>query len=334
MPVKYWSRAGLMLTDWCNAACASCYLSCSPAETGWMDLDLAMTAWEGLVAASPHGCGVHLSGGEPFGRFDLLLALARSARREGLGPLESVETNAFWATGERDIRDRLGALDAAGMGRLAISADPFHQQFVPIERPRRLARIARERLGPGRVRVRWEDWLADGFDLAGLDPHRRREVFADYLAGGRDRLNARAADRLGPVLPGQPVEHFEQRSCREALLRSKHVHVLPDGTVMPGVCAGIALGRVVRGRPGSVGELWRALAEDADRRPVLGALLAGGPVALAQRTGPDGFQPDPAGYPSACALCWSVRKTRFRAGHDSGELAPSRLYRNEKTTIG
>ena len=30
MPVKYWSFAGLMLTYWCNARCASCYLRCGP----------------------------------------------------------------------------------------------------------------------------------------------------------------------------------------------------------------------------------------------------------------------------------------------------------------
>ena len=44
--------------------------------------------WEGLIEGSPHGCRIHLTGGEPFGGFELLLEICRSARRKGLGPLE------------------------------------------------------------------------------------------------------------------------------------------------------------------------------------------------------------------------------------------------------
>lgn len=326
MPVKYFSRAGLMLTDWCNARCASCYLACGPGRSDWMPLELGLSAWEGLQSACPHGCRVHLTGGEPFGRFELLEALARGARQAGLGPLESVETNGFWATDDGVIRERLGALDAAGMGRLAISADPFHQQFVPIDRVRRLAARAEELLGPGRVRVRWADWLEEGFDLAGLEQARRRAVFAEYLAGGRDRLNGRACARLAGLLPGRPVGAFAGQACREPLLRGRHVHVLPDGSVMPGVCAGIVLGQLRPGEPGDVAELWAGLGEASRSGAVLGSLVRGGPVKLAGLARAWGFVPDPGGYASKCHLCWSVRRVLWQAGAYPEELAPASVY--------
>jgi hypothetical protein len=98
------------------------------------------------------------------------------------------------------VRERLAALDAAGMGRLTISADPYHQQFVPIARVRLAAAVAEEVLGAARVRVRWRDWLAEGFDTGDLDAARRQEVFAAWLARGRERLSGRAAVELAPLL--------------------------------------------------------------------------------------------------------------------------------------
>ena len=151
MPLKYWSAAGLVVTYWCNARCASCYVNCSPEDSGWMDLGDALTWWESLQSASPHGCRIHLTGGEPFGDWPRLAEIARRAHDQNLGPLEMVETNAFWATDDALCRDRLKVLDDAGMERIKISADPYHQQYVPIERPRRLARVAAEVLGGERA---------------------------------------------------------------------------------------------------------------------------------------------------------------------------------------
>ncbi|MDY7011956.1 MAG: radical SAM protein, partial [Planctomycetota bacterium] len=125
MPVKHWSFAGLMLTYWCNARCASCYVCSSPSDAGDMTVESALAFWEGLQNASPHGCRIHIGGGEPFGRWEILIELLQQAKSAGLGPLEAVETNAFWACDEKIIRERLAALDEAGMDRLTISADPY-----------------------------------------------------------------------------------------------------------------------------------------------------------------------------------------------------------------
>jgi hypothetical protein len=322
MPVKHWTFAGLMVTSWCPARCASCYLCCGPERREHMPMALALSAWEGLVSASPHGCRIHVSGGEPFGDWPRLAELLRRAAAARLGPLDRLETNGFWAADRGTARRRLRLLDAVGLGRLVISCDPYHQQFVPIGRVRLLAEEAEAVLGPDRVQVRWRDWLAEGFATDGLDGGRRRRLFAAYAARGRDRLNGRAAAALAPLLTAKPAAGFADINCRRALLRSRHVHVAPAGELIPGVCAGISLGTLAEG---SVADLWRQLDLDHAQRGIVGALSARGPVGLLAEAERHGYRPE-GGYASKCHLCWSVRAFLHARGLHARELGPRWLY--------
>jgi len=302
-----------------------------------MSIASAVNIWRGLAAASPHGCRVHLTGGEAFGDWEKLIEICNTAWREGLstpggaGPLEKVETNAFWAADAAIVRERIGALDAAGMGKFAISADPYHQEFVPIERCRLAASVAEEVLGAARVQVRWRDWLASGFDTDKLSPDERNDLFAKYAGGGRDRWNGRAADELATNLPAcgkklcMSAASFADKNCTEALLRSRHVHVDATGAVMPGICAGILLGRIDPADPSGVAALWRKLNEDHADRPVVGRLAKSGPTGLMQYACELGFSPDEY-YAGKCHLCWAVRRFLARRGLHSDELGPAWLY--------
>ena len=298
-----------------------------------MSVAYGLSLWEGLQRASPHGCRIHIGGGEPFGRWETLIDLARRARRAGLGPLAAVETNAYWAVDERTVRDRLRALDAAGMGRLTISADPYHQQFVPIERVRLAARVGADVLGSERVRVRWRDWAAEGFDTGALTPERRAELFARYLRHGRDRLTGRAAAELAGLDQLNPPTAFADQNCAEPLLRSRHVHVDGAGIVSPGTCAGIVLGRATTAA--SVGELWRrawtAFAEggghDVAGMELISLLAGRGPTGLLAEAERLGYTARPAGYAGRCHLCWEVRRWLLDRGHYRRLLAPATVYR-------
>ncbi len=325
MDVKYWSFAGLMLTCWCNARCVSCYLCSGPDRQEEMKIDFALRLWRELIEASPHGCRIHLSGGEPFGNWLRLIELCRRAQSCGLRPLEKIETNAFWATDAKAVRDRLSALDEAGMGKLVISTDPYHQQYIPIERCRLLARLAEEVLGPDRVQVRWRDWLAEGTDTDHLTSAERTALFARYAAEGRDRLNGRAAKVLARHLRLQPAGAFAGRRCREPLLRSRHVHVDPEGRVMPGTCAGIVLGKADT-QP--IADIWRRLEADHARRPIVGRLAESGPAGLLADARAAGFVPQ-TGYAGKCHLCWDVRRFFALQNLHEGELGPRWLYAEE-----
>lgn len=321
MPVKYWSSAGLVLTYNCTAACASCYLGCSPRGDESIDVETALEHWRQLAAASPHRCRIHLTGGEPFTDWPGLIDLCRRAQREALRPLEKVETNASWAQDEAVVAQRVRELDEAGMETLAISADPYHQQFVPIERCRLAARVAAALLGPARVQVRWRDWLDDGFDTAPMSGADRVKLFARYAAGGRDRLSGRAAASLAAHLPLRDFSEFADKPCSEMLLRGRGVHVDPRGRIMPGTCAGLVLG--VIGPHATVSDIWHALAQELPDRAVLSRLCRGGPEELARYAMDLGFIPR-QGYCSKCHLCWDVRA--FLHARGAGELEPAWMY--------
>ena len=295
-----------------------------------MSADAALSIWNQLRETSPRGCRVHITGGEVFGNWELLIEILTRAKKQGLTPLEKVETNAFWATDDQIVRQRIKALDAAGMRQLGISSDPFHQQFVPIENPRRLARVATEMLGADRVHVRWEDFLNNplhfDFDFcssAGLqDSHK--DALVSWISTKHERLTGRAGEILAQWLPLHPVESFSGENCRETLMRGKHVHIFPQGYIFPGVCAGIVLGNAAEM---SILEIRDDIKNSYSDRGVLGSLVRGGPVELLDVAKSFGFESQP-GYPSKCHLCWKIRKYLVDKGLFPDELAPKGMYEN------
>lgn len=311
-----------MLTYWCNARCASCYLSCGPDRGDEMTADDAISFWRSLIDASPHGCRVHITGGEPFGNWPRLLEICRRASDEGLSPLQKIETNAFWAIERAQVRDRIAALDEAGMERLIISSDPYHQQFVPIDRCRLLAETAIEMLGANRVQVRWADWLAEGFDTGKLAADERLELFATYAAHGRDRLNGRAVSGIAHAMLRKSPAELADKPCSETLLRSRHVHVDGCGRVMPGTCAGIVLGVVGEL---SAADIWHKLDSDHADRHIVGTLATRGPVGLLEEAKATGY-PAREQYASKCQLCWELRSHFVARGLGGQELGPAELY--------
>ncbi len=197
--IRPWTFAGILLSYWCNARCRFCYVCCSPEATDWVDPAEAVGWWRQLAElASRRGKSmrIHLTGGEPFGNWPVLLEVARRAHAEGLTAEESfqkVETNGFWASDAGIVEKRVTALANLGMQKLSVSADPYHQQFVDPVRVRTCVETARRVLGPQCVQVRWLDWYENMQDLrtASLQqrkPDRRGSVCSPsrpaYRAGG------------------------------------------------------------------------------------------------------------------------------------------------------
>lgn len=328
-----WEFAGLMLTYWCNAACAFCYVYSGPDRGGKMCVEDAITHWRGLREhAAAHGktMRVHLSGGEPFGDWRHLLAVAQTAHREGLtadGGFEKVETNAYWARDDAETRDRLQALRACGMTMLVISSDVYHQEFVGMDRVKRCVRIARDVLGDKGVRVRWWDFTTRPVDLRHADEAVRRRAYAEALARHRERLTGRAAEELCDFYPGLPPEAFAEDVCVKPVLRSKHVHIDPYGNVFPGVCGGIIWGNANR-EP--IPAMWRRLHEEWRNHPVIEPVVRGSATALAHEAVKLGYVPRERGYANKCHLCTHVRQFLHERGGWADWVGPADCYAKPK----
>jgi hypothetical protein len=320
-----WDFAGLLLTYWCNARCAFCYVNSGPEWRAHVAPETVLAWWRGLdelAAAYGRTMRVHLSGGEPFRDWISLISLIRAARDAGLTPVDKLETNAFWAEDEGLTRARLELLAALGVQRLVVSTDVFHQEYVPIERVRRCVEVARRVFGPGRVIVRWWDFLRDPM-VPLPDRPSRAAAYRAALARHKDRLTGRAAETLAPLLPGRPAAAFAGLNCVAETLQSRHVHIDPYGNIFPGTCAGIVLARADTRR---IPTIWQDLATNWPRHPILADLVAGGSYALLQRAKNIGYVERPTGYASKCHLCADVRRFLFRNGHGGEALGPAECY--------
>jgi len=319
MPLE---AAGLLITNWCPARCRHCYVCSGPERSEWMPVEPAAGHLAALARLGVPAPGIHIGGGEPFGDAERLLAIVHAARDAGLAGVGYVETNAFWATSEAAARRHLAELRNAGMMQIAISADPYHQEFVPPERVRLLHVAARDVLGPGGVRARRWTWLQEPENVASMPEAGRQALFAAFLRRYPERMTGRAADCLAPLAARTPIDALPDDDCRSALLESRHVHVDPDGWVYPGTCAGIVFGRATADVPlDEVLAAWRPHGS-----PVIAQLVAGGPKRLLAQAAEGGFRPDAGGYAGPCHLCWAVRRHLVERGAGGDDLKPEWLY--------
>ncbi len=324
--LRAWRFAGLLTTYWCNARCAFCYVWGAPEQDGTMAVDDAVAFWRQLdrvAGIDGRSIQIHIAGGEPFGQWNHLVAILRAAHAAGLPPARKIETNAYWATDDRATRERLVALRDLAVGRIDISTDVFHQAYVDVDRVRRCVRVAREVFGETGVRVRWQDFLDRPVIVAELDPAERDRAFVDALAKTPERMTGRAAMTLAPLLPQHPLERFTGQHCVKELLKSKHVHVGPDGAVFPGVCSGILLGNAC---DEPLDEMWHRLADRWQDEPILTPLIHHGPLALCESAQRLGYEPRPEGYATKCHLCTHVRQFLFERGVYPARLGPGACY--------
>jgi len=312
-----WQFAGLMLSYWCSARCAFCYVNCDSAHTFWADADRIVNWWkqlESLAQSNNQHVKIHLTGGEAFGNWDLLVKILSLAKDAGLPPVEKLETNAYWATDEKIVRERLTILKQLNVELITTDADVFHQEFIPIQNVKRLVDIGQEILGPESIRVRWWDFynfaLENDLDIAALTEPERRELQLDALQNGKERLNGRAAMLAGEFLPGKPPESFTNENCQRGILKSKHVHIDPYGNIFPGTCCGIILGNAISE---NIADVYHWLNDKGPSGPIIPVLIEKGPTGLIDLATRYNFKPLPQGYFSKCQLCHHLRQTLLQA---------------------
>jgi organic radical activating enzyme len=320
--LKIWRNAGLLLTYKCNAACEFCYYCCSPSNTGLMTVETATAAWQGIKKLAGNEGRIHLTGGEPFLYFERLCEILEAAQKENLGKADLIETNAYWATSEKEIRDRLRRLDELGMQKLKISCDPFHLEYVDIEPVRLLAKVATELLGKDRVMVRWGKYLDEPVKMKNTS---RSELEQNYLKAMEDypaRLTGRAANKLAELREGKTIEELSKLNCSGAFLGAKGVHIDAFGNVFSGTCSGIILGNVNPGAPG-LDQIWRQF--DPREKELISTLFESGPTGLLDEAIKAGYKPRET-YADKCHLCTSIRQFFLEKGMYKEVIGPRECY--------
>ena len=134
------SVLSLELTERCNIRCAHCLVGCEPTAGRTMCPSVVSEAVE---AAAELGIPLlSASGGEPLLARPTLNKLLEEASEVGI-PVRMV-TNASWAKTEAKTRVILERLATLGLTHLSISADPYHQEYVPLENVKRIVSAAQD----------------------------------------------------------------------------------------------------------------------------------------------------------------------------------------------
>lgn len=121
----------LIPSDHCNISCKHCAPECGPSSRRPWDVLLFKQCIADASKITSLTKSIHFAGGEPFLYFQQLLELARHAQEYGFSI--SAVTNGFWGTNQCRAAEQISYLVDAGLYRMELSTDSFHQEFISIE---------------------------------------------------------------------------------------------------------------------------------------------------------------------------------------------------------
>ena len=285
-----------------------------------MSIDNAIAAWRDLIKLAGSSAKIHITGGEPFLYWSHLVELLEKADKLGLGIVDMVETNAFWADDKTDVTEKLKFLDSHNVKKLKISYDPFHAEFVEYRKVKFLADTAAEVLGSDRVLVRWRDYMESDLNIINLSEAEKMELFTESIKKHPCRFNGQAAGKLSQMFANKEVEEIAKSNCRDSFLSAKGVHIDPYGNVFSGTCSGIIVGNITE-KP--LDEIWRNF--NPSKQDVINVLFNEGPVGLLEYAVKHGYEKSRL-YSGKCHLCTELRQFFFDKGLCEPIIGPQDCY--------
>jgi hypothetical protein len=320
------SDLGLILSYKCQAACAHCLYNCSPEWSDWMEPEEVRTALEAMLIWEQR-FQVHITGGEPFLNFPLLLHAVETATVLGIS--NYLETNAGWCVREELVEKRFIALREAGLRAVLISCSPFHAESIPLERTFLAIRKALQIFGQQGVIVYLSEWLPQlqTFDHgsttsleAYVEAYGAQDAGRLFWEGYGLISGGRSGYRLGHLVKGRPAGDFQGQSCQQEILYAHHSHFDLYGNFISGFCGGLTVGDwhdlpvlMDRFRSGEYPKLILILVEEGPY----------GLYAFAREV--YGYQALEEGFAGKCHLCVDVRRHLVRQG-EFPELEPREFY--------
>jgi MoaA/NifB/PqqE/SkfB family radical SAM enzyme len=284
----------VLLAYECNLECDHCFVWSGPGVAGVFTSpridDVLQQARDAATVD-----WIYFEGGEPFLYYGLLRHGVRRASE--LGFRVGVVSNAYWAVTREDARECLRDL-AGHVKDLALSRDRFHGDEEQARRVGYAVEAARA--------------LGIPCGVIQIDPGSEPAVGQLPQAGSGVMHRGRAAVKLAPRAPRRPASGMNE--CPYENLREPgRVHLDPFGNLH--VCQGIVIGNVFR-------EALRDICAryDPDAHPVVGPMLAGGPLEVARR---HGVRTGDA-YADACHLCYETREALRSRLPDV--LGPAQMY--------
>ncbi len=287
----------LLLTYQCTFECDHCFVWGSPFQSGTMTIETIRSI---LNQAKETGSiqWIYFEGGEPFLYFQVMLAGINQALE--LGFRVGIVTNSYWATSEEDAYLWLNPL-AGKVDDLSISSDLFHFSEKISQQSKYVTSVAKQ--------------LNIPLDIICIEQPDYQTV-SSYGQIPSDSSSimyrGRAAEKLSTKAKFSPPSTFTL--CpHENLNDPGRVHVDAFGNMH--ICQGISIGNI---NHSSIAEI--CINFNPIKHPILGPLLAGGPINLVERYQLSCME----AYADACHLCYEARKLLRKQYPDI--LLPDQMY--------
>lgn len=128
--VLHFNSLVLIPSIYCNSRCDHCYPECGPGKKVRWDIELLRRVIREASQLANLRKSIHIAGGEPFLFYPDLLTIARYAQQYGFRC--STTTNGFWGGRRASARTKVAELLDAGLYRIELSCDSFHQKYIPL----------------------------------------------------------------------------------------------------------------------------------------------------------------------------------------------------------
>ena len=270
---------------------------------------------------------MHLTGGEPFLKFPLLLYATQIAAELNIPCY--VETNAGWCVRDDLVADRFQQLKQKGLSAILISCSPFHAVTIPPKYTIRAITIAEEVFGRRNVIVYQPEWLDLLIHFGTDNPTPLESYTQTYGAEQAGRFfwqgyglisGGRSGYTLGHLVEGQPPESFQGGHCRHEILYAHHSHLDLYGNFISGFCGGLTIGDW-HYLPNVINDFQRA-----NYPPLIKILIDEGPFGLFNFAREQyAYRQLMDGYAGKCHLCVDVRSHLASVG-EFDELEPQEFY--------
>jgi organic radical activating enzyme len=317
----------LLFTTKCNAECSHCGFSCSPREGVDADLDMLKNfSFEAYNYAQKTAkeLRVHLTGGEPFLRYNDLLELVRYIKDLDDNIRISSMTNAFWATSVSQAKKKLQALRQVGCKAIGISVDDFHIQNIGIDKMRNAVKALIE------IQLQFAFKFNQMNNKAGC--FKSLSAFDDLFSAASNVIFEIHSFNCIPVgrASDLPSDHFNylpsmpQDKCQSL----GNYTLAPDGKV--GICCGnfdfshsLVIGKYPEK---SLEELITA----SNRKDIYKVLKFQGPAYYAPALDAAGYPTSTKAYTHLCDLCRCVFENAENDPHKKGVIIQAtRLWRED-----
>lgn len=326
---------GLILSYKCSGECKHCMYLCSPKwSSDWIserELELLLKNLSERIQPAPYGAenvslnyGLHLTGGEPFLNYDLLLNSVEIANNLRI-PSLFVETNCYWCKNDKVTREKLLKLKKAGLKGILISVNPFILEYVPFENTIRAIKLSSQIFGNNLMI--YQIYYYHQFMNLNIKESLPLEKYLKIISLNELKRNVeffwmgRAPYKLPDLYKKYPIKHFLEENCALELVRSWHCHFDNYGNYIPGYCGGLTWG--------NVRQLNSLCNEgiDIDDYPVLKALITG-KIEDLYTLAVKNFEYEvlPEGYASKCHVCFDIRRRIISKSEKFEELNPPEFY--------